>query len=80
VRPTRSFEIGGKDLAATKKFRDVARKHRAAIVIDEVLPAWRPATANWGAGDGFPQGDQPRFATAQSPFPGNAHPMSQWWP
>jgi pyridoxamine 5'-phosphate oxidase family protein len=36
------FEIGGRDLATTKKFRDVARSHRAAIVIDEVLPPWRP--------------------------------------
>lgn len=37
-----SFEIGGKDFANTKKFRDVARTGRAAIVIDEVLEPWRP--------------------------------------
>ena len=35
-------EVGGIDLARTKKFRDVARTHRAAIVIDDVLPPWRP--------------------------------------
>ena len=35
-------EVGGIDLAGTKKFRDVARSHKAAIVIDEVLPPWRP--------------------------------------
>jgi pyridoxamine 5'-phosphate oxidase family protein len=35
-------EITGRDFAATKKFRDVARTGRAAIVIDEVLPPWRP--------------------------------------
>ncbi len=34
--------IGGRDFAATRKFRDVARTHQAAIVIDEVLPPWRP--------------------------------------
>ena len=28
--------------AATKKFRDVARSGRAAIVVDDVLPPWRP--------------------------------------
>jgi pyridoxamine 5'-phosphate oxidase family protein len=36
------IEVGGTDLAKTKKFRDVERSHKAAIVIDEVLPPWRP--------------------------------------
>jgi pyridoxamine 5'-phosphate oxidase family protein len=36
------IEVGGIDLAKTKKFRDVLRTHKAAIVIDEVLPPWRP--------------------------------------
>jgi pyridoxamine 5'-phosphate oxidase family protein len=36
------IEITGRDFAATKKFRDVARTGRAAIVIDDVLPPWRP--------------------------------------
>jgi pyridoxamine 5'-phosphate oxidase family protein len=35
-------EIGGRDFANTKKFRDVKRSGKAAIVIDEVLPPWRP--------------------------------------
>ncbi len=39
---TEVIEIGGRTLAATKKFRDIARTHRAAVVIDEVLPPWRP--------------------------------------
>jgi pyridoxamine 5'-phosphate oxidase family protein len=34
--------IGGNDLPATKKFRDVARTGRAAVVIDDVLPPFRP--------------------------------------
>lgn len=37
-----AVDIGGLDLANTKKFRDVLRSGRAAIVIDEVLPPWRP--------------------------------------
>lgn len=37
-----TIQIGGRNFAATKKFRDVTRTHRAAIVIDEVLPPWRP--------------------------------------
>lgn len=36
------IEIGGHDFAATKKFRDVARTGRAALVIDDVLPPWQP--------------------------------------
>ena len=37
-----TIEITGHSFAATKKFRDVAHTGRAAIVIDEVLPPWRP--------------------------------------
>jgi pyridoxamine 5'-phosphate oxidase family protein len=37
-----SFEIGGINLTATKKFRDVERTGRAALVIDDVLPPWKP--------------------------------------
>jgi pyridoxamine 5'-phosphate oxidase family protein len=34
--------IGGIELASTKKFRDVTRTGRAAVVIDDVLPPFRP--------------------------------------
>ena len=37
-----TIDLGGANLAATKKYRDVARTGRAALVIDEVLPPWRP--------------------------------------
>lgn len=37
-----TIEIGGRDFARTEKFRDVARTGRAAIVVDDVLPPWRP--------------------------------------
>lgn len=37
-----SIDVGGRDFESTKKYRDVARSGRAAIVIDEVLPPWRP--------------------------------------
>jgi pyridoxamine 5'-phosphate oxidase family protein len=39
---TEAIEVTGHDFAATKKFRDVARGGSAAIVIDDVLPPWRP--------------------------------------
>jgi pyridoxamine 5'-phosphate oxidase family protein len=35
-------EVTGHSFAATKKFRDVARGGRAAIVVDDVLPPWQP--------------------------------------
>ncbi len=36
------FEVGGHDFAATKKYRDVAKTGKAALVIDDVLPPWQP--------------------------------------
>jgi pyridoxamine 5'-phosphate oxidase family protein len=42
VRDT--IDVGGSELAGTKKFRDVARSGRAAIVVDDVGDGeeWRP--------------------------------------
>lgn len=37
-----AVQIGGINLPATKKFRDIARTGRAAVVIDDVLPPFRP--------------------------------------
>jgi pyridoxamine 5'-phosphate oxidase family protein len=39
-----AIEVGGRDLARTKKFRDAARTGRAAIVIDDLasVDPWRP--------------------------------------
>jgi pyridoxamine 5'-phosphate oxidase family protein len=37
-----TIDISGRDMANTKKFRDVARSGRAALVIDDVQPPWQP--------------------------------------
>jgi pyridoxamine 5'-phosphate oxidase family protein len=39
-----AIEIGGRDFASTKKFRDVKRSGRAAVVIDDLASTdpWRP--------------------------------------
>lgn len=39
-----SIDVGGAELECSKKFRDVARTGRAAIVIDDIesLDPWRP--------------------------------------
>ena len=39
-----TIDVGGRDLPGTKKYRDVARAGRAAIVIDDLasVDPWRP--------------------------------------
>lgn len=37
-----TIDIGGRDFARTRKFRNVQRNPNAALVIDDVLPPWRP--------------------------------------
>jgi pyridoxamine 5'-phosphate oxidase family protein len=39
-----TIDVGGRDLAATKKFRDAERSGRVAIVIDDLasVDPWRP--------------------------------------
>lgn len=37
-----TIDVGGHDLARTAKFRNVKRNANVALVIDDVLPPWRP--------------------------------------
>ena len=37
-----TIDIGGRNLARTKKFRNVKANPKVALVIDDVLPPWRP--------------------------------------
>lgn len=39
---TDTIDIGGHNIAQSKKFRDVRRTGRAAFVVDIVLPPWQP--------------------------------------
>jgi len=39
---TDTIDIGGHGFAGRKKFRDVQRTGVAALVVDDVLPPWRP--------------------------------------
>lgn len=39
---TDTIDVGGHGLAASKKYRDVARGSAVAIVVDDVLPPWQP--------------------------------------
>jgi pyridoxamine 5'-phosphate oxidase family protein len=56
-----AIEIGGMNLAGTKKFRDVRRTGRASIVIDDLksVDPWRPRGIEIrGSADAI-QGDRP---------------------
>ncbi len=37
-----TIDIGGHNIAPTKKYRDAVRHGRIAFVVDDVLPPWRP--------------------------------------
>lgn len=37
-----TLDVGGHNFARSKKFRDVGQTGRAAFVVDDVLPPWRP--------------------------------------
>jgi pyridoxamine 5'-phosphate oxidase family protein len=37
-----AIDVGGLRMSQTKKVRDVRQAGRAAIVVDDVLPPWRP--------------------------------------
>ena len=37
-----TIDVGGRDLARTRKFRNVKANPKVALVIDDVLPPWRP--------------------------------------
>ncbi len=39
---TDTIDIGGRNFAATKKFRNVKGNPKVAFVVDDVLPPWRP--------------------------------------
>ena len=37
-----TIDIGGRDFARTRKFRNVQANAKVALVVDDVLPPWRP--------------------------------------
>ena len=39
---TGHIDIGGRDFAKSRKFRNVKANPRVAFVVDDVLPPWKP--------------------------------------
>ena len=54
-----TIDIGGRNIAQTKKYRDAARHGRVAFVVDDVLPPWQPRGIEVrGRAEVFPTGGQ----------------------
>jgi pyridoxamine 5'-phosphate oxidase family protein len=54
-----TIDIGGRNIAQSKKFRDAARQGRVAFVVDDVLPPWNPRGIEIrGRAEVFPTGGQ----------------------
>ena len=52
-----SIDIGGYNMALSKKYRDAVRHGRAAFVVDDVRPPWKPRMLEVrGAIEGLPEG------------------------
>jgi pyridoxamine 5'-phosphate oxidase family protein len=53
-----AVDIGGRALDRTKKFRDVKANPRVALVVDDVLPPWRPRSVEiQGRAEALGEGD-----------------------
>ena len=66
---TDTIEIGGHDIAQTKKWRDAGSHPRVAFIVDDVLPPWQPRSIEILAdaelletgGEGFARGLDPQI-------------------
>lgn len=66
---TDTIDIGGHNIAQTRKWSDVGRHPRVAFVVDDVLPPWRPRSIEILAdaellesgGEGFARGLDPQI-------------------
>ena len=52
-----TIDIGGHNIAPTKKYREAVRHGRVAFVVDDVLPPWKPRMVEVrGSVEGLPEG------------------------
>lgn len=55
-----TIDIGGRDFARTRKFRNVRTNPKVCLVIDDVLPPWRPRCVQVrGRAEALDVADQP---------------------
>ena len=52
-----TIDIGGHNIAPTKKYRDALKHGRVAFVVDDVIPPWKPRMVEVrGTVQAFPEG------------------------
>jgi len=52
-----TIDLGGHDIAPTRKYREALRHGRVAFVVDDVLPPWQPRMVEVrGTVQGLPEG------------------------
>jgi pyridoxamine 5'-phosphate oxidase family protein len=57
------IEIGGRAMSATKKYRNIQKNPNVALVIDDVLPPWRPRGIEIrGTAEDLPTGGKAMFS------------------
>ncbi len=70
-----TLDLGGRDLSQTRKWRDIARDPRVAIVIDDVLPPWVPRGVEVrGRAEQIAQGGTEAFGPHFAPAMIRIHP------
>ena len=72
---TDTIEIGGHNIAETKKWRDAGRHPRVAFVVDDVLPPWRPRSIEMLADAELLQSRGEEFARGLDPQIIRLHPV-----
>jgi pyridoxamine 5'-phosphate oxidase family protein len=72
---TDTIEIGGHNIAGTKKWRDAGRHSRVAFVIDDVLPPWRPRSIEMLADAELLESGGEEFARGLDPQIIRLHPV-----
>jgi pyridoxamine 5'-phosphate oxidase family protein len=72
---TDTIDIGGHDIAKTKKWRDAGKHPRVAFIVDDVLPPWQPRSVEILADAELLETGGERFARGLDPQIIRLHPI-----
>jgi pyridoxamine 5'-phosphate oxidase family protein len=72
---TDTIDIGGHNIAQSKKWRDAGRHPRLAFVVDDVLPPWQPRSIEIEANAELLESGGEQFGHGFSPQVMRLHPI-----
>lgn len=72
---TDTIDIGGHDIAQSKKWRDAGKHPRVAFVVDDVLPPWQPRSIDIEADAELLESGGEQFGHGFSPQVMKLHPI-----